>query len=91
MPNSRSFDHIGAFNFRLEIAGVTQGPVTYIGGLTARTDVVSFKDGSDITVRQRPGRSRADNLVIRRGYTNNDELLDWYETVRSGKIEAHVE
>ena len=87
MPNSRSFDHIGAFNFLLEIAGVTQGPVTYIGGLTARTDVVSFKDGSDITVRQRPGRSRADNLVIRRGYTNNDELLDWYETVRSGKIE----
>jgi len=46
-----------------------------------------FKDGADGVVRQRPGRSRCDNLVIQRGYTNSDELLDWYEKTRTGVVE----
>ncbi len=87
MPNRRPFDHIGAFNFLLEIEGVTQGPVLYVNGLTARTDVVSFKDGADTIVRHRPGRSHSDTIVIRRGYNNNDELFDWYAKVRDGKVE----
>lgn len=87
MPNRRPFDHIGAFNFKLEIEGVTDGAVLHVSGLTARTDVVSFKDGSDIIVRHRPGRSHIDNFVVRRGYSNVDELYDWYDKVRNGKIE----
>lgn len=87
MPNRRPSDHIGAFNFQIEIEGVTQGPASYIGGLGARTDVVSFKDGGDRTVRQRPGRNHCDNLVIQRGYTDSDELLDWYEKTRTGVVE----
>ncbi|MDJ0738077.1 MAG: phage tail protein [Gammaproteobacteria bacterium] len=87
MPNRRSFDHIGAFNFLLEIEGVTQGPVSYVSGLTARTDVVSFKDGSDTTVRNRPGRNRCDNIIVRRGYNNVDDLYGWYDKVRDGKVE----
>ena len=87
MPNRRPFDHIGAFNFLLEIEGVTQGPVIHVSGLTARTDVVSYKDGSDIIVRHRPGRSRSDNIVVRRGYNNTEDFFDWYDKVRDGKIE----
>jgi len=87
MPNRREFDHIGAFNFRIEIEGVTEGPATHVGGLTAKTDVVPFKDGADGIVRQRPGRSRCDNLVIRRGYANSDELFNWYEATRNGVVE----
>jgi phage tail-like protein len=87
MPNRRPFDHIGAFNFRVEIEGVTAGPVLSVSGLTARTDVIRFKDGADIVVRQRPGRSHSDNIVIRRGYTETAELFDWYETVRNGRVE----
>lgn len=87
MPNRREFDHIGAFNFRIEIEGVTQGPATHVGGLSAKTDVVTFKDGADGVVRQRPGRSRCDNLIIRRGYNNTDELFNWYEATRNGVVE----
>lgn len=87
MPNRRPFDHIGAFNFLLEIEGVTQGQVSYVSGLTTRTDVVRFKDGADIIVRQRPGRSHSDNIIVRRGYNNSDELFDWYDKVRKGKVE----
>jgi len=87
MPNRRASDHIGAFNFQIEIEGVTQGPASYIGGLTVKTEVVPFKDGVDRILRQRPGRSRCDNLVVQRGYTNSDELFDWYEKTRTGAIE----
>lgn len=87
MPNRRAFDHIGSFNFRIEIEGVTQGPASYISGLTARTDVVTFKDGADASLRQRPGRNRCDNIVIQRGYTHTNELLNWYDSTRNGLIE----
>lgn len=87
MPNRRPSDHIGAFNFQIEIEGVTQGPASYVGGLSAKTDVVAFKDGADKIVRQRPGRSRCDNLIIQRGYTNSDELFNWYEKTRDGVVE----
>lgn len=86
MPNRRPGDHIGAFNFRMEIEGITEGPARYVGGLTTRTDVLAFKDGAERIVRQRPGRSRCDNLVIQRGYTNNDELYDWHEQTRQGVL-----
>ena len=49
--------------------------------------MVPFKDGADGIVRQRPGRSRCDNLVIRRGYANSDELFNWYEATRNGVVE----
>ena len=87
MPNRRPGDHIGAYNFRIEITGVTQGPATYVGGLSAKTEVIAFKDGAERTVRQRPGRSRCDNLIIQRGYTNSDELYGWYDATRKGLIE----
>ena len=87
MPNRREFDHIGAFNFRIEIEGVTQGPASYVGGLSAITDVVTFKDGTDRIVRRRPGCSRCDNLIVRRGYNNTDELFNWYEATRNGVVE----
>jgi phage tail-like protein len=87
MPNRREFDHIGGFNFLVEIEGVSQGPVLSVSGLTVRTDVIRFKDGKDIVVRQRPGRSHTDNIVIQRGYTNGDELFNWYNAVRNGRIE----
>ena len=38
-------------------------------------------------VRQRPGRNHTDNIIVRRGYTNNDELFNWYDVVRDGRVE----
>lgn len=87
MPNRREFDHIGAFNFNVEIEGVMAGPVLYVAGLTARTEVLRFKDGADVVTRQRPGRSHCDNLVIQRGYTGDNALFTWYEGTRDGRVE----
>lgn len=90
MPNRRPEDHIGAYNFLLEVSGVTQGPVTFVSGLGGKTEVIPFKDGAERIVRQRPGRSRSDNLIVQRGYTNTDELLNWYEATRNGTVERRA-
>ncbi|MCH9672182.1 MAG: phage tail protein [Gammaproteobacteria bacterium] len=87
MPNRRTHDHLVAFNFAIEIEGITQGPVTYIGGLGACTDVLDVKDGNTVVRRQRPGQTHYNSLTVRRGFTNTDELFDWYARTRAGTVE----
>ncbi len=86
MPNRRDFDHIGAFNFSIEIEGVTEGPAISVSGLSNSTDVLTFKNGADPILRHRPGRSRCSNIVVRRGYNNSDELFEWYKATRDGSV-----
>lgn len=87
MPNRRAHDHIGAYHFRVEIEGVTQGAFTSVSGLEGDTEVIEYKDGQDRNLRTRPGRTRYSNIVLRRGYTANPELFDWYRQTADGVIE----
>jgi phage tail-like protein len=57
MPNRREFDHIGSFNFRVEIEGVTMAAFRNVEGLDSKTEVVEFQDGNDVVLRKRPGRT----------------------------------
>jgi len=87
MPNRRDHDHIGNFNFRVEIEGVTQGAFAEVTGLNSETEVVEYQDGDSIILRKRPGRTRYSNIVLTRGYTHSEELWLWRKTVISGRIE----
>ncbi|HIA03553.1 MAG TPA: phage tail protein [Myxococcales bacterium] len=87
MPNRRPFDHIGAFNFKVEIEGVTQGAFRNVEGLDSETEVVEFQDGDDVMLRKRPGRTKYSNITFKRGYINNTELWDWRKKVVEGTVE----
>lgn len=87
MPNRREFDHIGAFNFRVEIEGVTQGEFFFVSGLQGATAAIEFRNGNGGLLRKRPGRTRYGNLTLRRGFTNSNELFDWYKAVMDGTVE----
>jgi len=87
MPNRRDHDHIGNFNFKIEINGVTQGAFSKADGFGSQTDVIEYQDGDDIVLRKRPGRTYYPNIVLTRGYTHNDELWEWRKAVIDGKIE----
>ena len=87
MPNRRSHDHIGNYNFKVEIEGVTVGAFSRVEGLESSTEVVEYQDGEDIILRKRPGRTSYANIVLTRGYTNNDELWTWRKAVVDGKVE----
>ena len=87
MPNRRPFDHIGNFNFKVEINGVTVAAFKNVEGLDSETEVVEFQDGDDIVLRKRPGRTKYSNITLKRGYVNTDELWVWRKAVIDGHVE----
>jgi phage tail-like protein len=87
MPNRRAHDHIGNFNFKIEIEGVTQGAFRNVEGLDSETEVVEYQDGDDTILRKRPGRTKYSNISLKRGYINSDELWQWRKMVIDGKVE----
>jgi phage tail-like protein len=87
MPNRRDFDHIGNYNFKVEIEGITVGAFQEVGGLEVITEVIESQNGDDLTLRKRPGRTHYSNIILRRGYTANEELWAWMRTVINGTVE----
>jgi phage tail-like protein len=87
MPNRRPHDHIGNFNFHLEIEGLTAGTFRNVEGLDSETEIVEYQDGDDLTLRKRPGRTKYSNIVLKRGYVSSDELWQWRKKVMDGSVE----
>lgn len=87
MPNRREFDHIGGYNFKIELEGVDAGAFTEAIGPEVITEVLATSDGEEMTIRKRPGRTTCSNIILRRGFTNTEELWDWYKAVMDGRIE----
>ncbi len=87
MPNRRQFDHIGNFNFKVEIEGVTTGAFRNVEGLDSETEIVEYQDGDDLILRKRPGRTKYSNVTLKRGYVNNTELWEWRKAVIEGKVQ----
>lgn len=84
--NRRNHDHIGQFNFKVEIDGVTQGAFKAVEGLDSETEVIEYQDGSDLILRKRPGRTKYSNITFKRGYISTDEFWLWRKAVMDGKL-----
>lgn len=85
--NRRKHDHIGQFNFRIEIDGVTQAAFKACEGLDSETEIIEYQDGDDITLRKRPGRTKYSNIKLKRGYVSTEELWLWRKKVMDGKVD----
>ena len=75
-----------SFNFRVEIDGITVGAFREVTGLSGDSTVVEYRDGSDAvrSVRKAPGLHQVPNITLKRGYTTNRELWDWYRNIANG-------
>jgi phage tail-like protein len=87
MPNRRDFDHIGSFNFKVEISGVTNSLFIFVSGIESQSEVIEYRNGADNLTRKIPGRTSYSNIVMRRGFTNADELWRWRKSVTDGVLE----
>jgi len=77
-----------AFQFMVEIDGVSQARFQEVGGVDATTDVVDYREGGDLLgVRKLPGQTKHSNLSLKRGYTDDQQLWTWYEDVMTGRTE----
>jgi phage tail-like protein len=84
-------DPYGAFNFTVEIDGVTVAGFSEVSGLTSETDVVEYRTGKeDITVHKLPGLKKFTNIVLKRGFTATDDLWLWRKAVMDGRTERQT-
>ena len=81
-------DPYSAFNFRIEIDGITVAGFSECSGLTTETDHIEYRTGDeDITVTKLPGLRKYPNIVLKRGYTSAKELWEWRKNVIIGKTD----
>ena len=93
MPTEELF---GAYNFLLEIEGIIADTKVIVGGfksvsgMDSETEVIEFKQGNDMVVRKKPGRTTYANIVLERGYTATDDLWQWRKNIEDGKIDRRA-
>ena len=96
MPTEELF---GAYHFLLEIQGVINdnkiivGGFKSVAGMDSETEIVEFKQGNDMVVRKKPGRTTYANISLERGLTASNDLWTWRKKIedviidrRSGTI-----
>lgn len=90
---SNTDELFGAYNFLLEVSGITPDSKTIIGGfkkmsgMLSETEIIEFKQGNDKVVRKKPGRTTYSNIVLERGFTNSDDLWLWRKNIEDGNID----
>jgi len=86
-------DHDSEFlgsQFGLEIDGVELARFTAVSGLGYESEVVTFQDtlaDGKVVTRKRPGRISFPDIVLKRGLSADNALVDWYQTVIDGAVE----
>jgi phage tail-like protein len=86
MPSRRTdIDHVGAYNFKVEIGGVTAGFFKGVDGINAELEVIEFQDGDDLTLRKRPGRAKFGDVTLKKGYIVTADLQNWWKQAREGQ------
>ena len=78
-------DPYGAFNFLIEIDGVTVAGFSECSGLSSEVAVIEYREGGDRAgTRKLPGLRKFTNITLKRGLTANRDLWQWHKAVASG-------
>src|SRR2546423_2041644 len=81
-------DPYKAFNFLVEIDGITRAGFSEVSGLESETQVIEYRLGGESnTVRKLPGLTKYASIVLRRGVTQDAELWNWRKTVVQGNVD----
>jgi phage tail-like protein len=76
-----------AFNFAVEIEGLTVGGFSEVIGLSGKLELETYVEGGvNHHIHRFPKQMDYPNLVLVRGLTERDDLWKWYEDVTRGKI-----
>jgi phage tail-like protein len=81
-------DPYRGFNFRIEIDNTTGAVAGFreASGLSFTTDPVEYREGNEaaLHVRKLFGLRKYANIMLKRGFTANRELWNWYRNVVNG-------
>lgn len=81
-------DPYRSFKFRVEIQGITVGGFSEVTGLQFETETETYEEGGvNNYVHVLPKRTKLQNITLKRGITDANELWDWYQDVVGGRLE----
>lgn len=80
MPETgQRVDPHGAYNFLVEIDGITRAAFQEASGFESAIDVIEHREGGDnTTMRKVPGMTKYTNITLKRGLTDDPELYQWH-------------
>jgi phage tail-like protein len=89
----------GAFNFLVEITGVTAGAQDPLGGfsdvsgLNTEVTIAEYRNGNEKLnhVRKVPGIHKVGDVTLKRGVVNSKSMWEWIKAVRRFGPEAKKE
>ncbi len=86
MATGERKDPYRGFNFRMEIEQTSVAGFRECTGLSFTTDPVEYREGSDVPLHPRKlqGMRKFANVVLKRGFTDSQELWKWYKNVLNG-------
>ena len=87
MPQRRDDPYLN-FNFRLELDGLEVAGFRDAELPEARIEAVAYREGTDRTSAARllPGRVEFGPVVLRRGFSGDPVLFEWWREVAEGNL-----
>ncbi len=82
-------DPLGSFHFFVEIKSVFSGVFREATGFGSENEVIDYKGADEkgqSTTYKIPGRLKWDNIVLKRGVTDDLALWKWRKQVEDGKV-----
>lgn len=81
-------DPYRAYNFKLEIQGVTQGHFVDMSGLSVKVQSIKYREGgNNQVVHSLAGPVEYGDVTLHYGLTSSRELWDWLMTAVRGRVE----
>ena len=80
-------DPYRSFNFEVDFGDQTIAGFTEVTGLNADGDAADYREGTDKvnSVRKLLGLRKYTNIQLKRGFTKNDRLWQWYASAANGR------
>ncbi|SRR6266540_4272730 len=87
MPVELTVDPLVGPRFAVEVEGIEQATFSECSGLTATVRLDKWEEGGSNSVALKfPGRAEFDNLTLKRGFTDSQDLFKWFtDCARGGK------
>jgi phage tail-like protein len=87
-PINSYVDPYRAYNFKLEIQGVTEGHFTEVSDMDVKVMAIPYREGGNSqVVHYVPGQTEYGAITLRYGLTRSTELWDWFLTGVKGSVQ----
>lgn len=81
-------DPFGAFNFLVEIDGITRAAFRECSGLDSSQQATDYREGGEpLRMRKIPGINTYSNITLTRGITTDAELWAWRQQAAEGRVQ----